>query len=263
MLALLWLILFTTFNNLVGGIYMALLDPYGLSLVSVEVWGLLCGVLGVGFLAGGAIIGKFGLEEADKAVPGWTVSGLESAAQQEVADAQAEAGAGDAGDVYPQSAFAENSEHSMTQEEIDRLKAENAALRKQAADAAKKQAHDANVAFAEGLVTAGKLAPAGKDVAVAMLDLIGTQPEAVQFGEGDAKQPLGDAFKAWLSGQPVAAEFAEVATKGRAADAVGTSAQYAEGADPARIALDRKARAYARERSVSYAEAVNAVIAAS
>ena len=59
--ALLWLILFTTFNNLVGGVYMALLDPYGLSLVSVEVWGLLCGVLGVGFLAGGAIIGKFGL----------------------------------------------------------------------------------------------------------------------------------------------------------------------------------------------------------
>lgn len=59
--ALLWLILFTTFNNLVGGVYMALLDPYGLSLVSVEVWGLLYGVLGVGFLAGGAIIGKFGL----------------------------------------------------------------------------------------------------------------------------------------------------------------------------------------------------------
>ena len=34
--ALIWLIIFSTFNNLIGGVYMALLDPYGLSLVSVE-----------------------------------------------------------------------------------------------------------------------------------------------------------------------------------------------------------------------------------
>ena len=58
---LIWLIVFSTFNNLVGGVYMALLDPYGLTLVSVEVWGILFGVLGTGFLAGGAIIGKWGL----------------------------------------------------------------------------------------------------------------------------------------------------------------------------------------------------------
>lgn len=59
--ALIWLIIFSTFNNLVGGVYMALLDPYGLTLVSVEVWGILFGVLGMGFLAGGAAIGRWGL----------------------------------------------------------------------------------------------------------------------------------------------------------------------------------------------------------
>lgn len=35
------LIIFATINNALGGVYMALMDPYGLTLVSVEVWGLL------------------------------------------------------------------------------------------------------------------------------------------------------------------------------------------------------------------------------
>ena len=35
------LIVFATFNNFLGGVFMALIDAYGLSLVSVEVWGLL------------------------------------------------------------------------------------------------------------------------------------------------------------------------------------------------------------------------------
>ena len=55
------LILFTTFNNLIGGVYMALMDPYGLTLFSVELWGLVLGVTSTGFLIGGAAIAKFGL----------------------------------------------------------------------------------------------------------------------------------------------------------------------------------------------------------
>ncbi|MBU1335473.1 MAG: MFS transporter [Alphaproteobacteria bacterium] len=55
------LIFFATFNNFLGGIFMALLDAYGLSLVSVQVWGLLFGVLSTAFIASGIIISKFGL----------------------------------------------------------------------------------------------------------------------------------------------------------------------------------------------------------
>ena len=40
---------------------MALMDAYGLSLVSVQVWGLLWGVLSLGFIIGGLIIAKWGL----------------------------------------------------------------------------------------------------------------------------------------------------------------------------------------------------------
>lgn len=55
------LIFFTTFNNFLGGVFMALMDAYGLSLVSVQTWGFLWGVLSSGFILGGAIIATRGL----------------------------------------------------------------------------------------------------------------------------------------------------------------------------------------------------------
>lgn len=58
---LIGLIIFSTFNNFLGGVYMGLLDPYGLELVSVELWGILFGLSGIGFIVGGAIIAKKGL----------------------------------------------------------------------------------------------------------------------------------------------------------------------------------------------------------
>lgn len=58
---LLALIAFTTFNNLVGGVYMALMDPYGLTLFSVQLWGIVLGITSVGFLIGGAAVARFGL----------------------------------------------------------------------------------------------------------------------------------------------------------------------------------------------------------
>lgn len=56
-----WLILFTTFNNLVGGVFMALMDPYGLTLFPVELWGIVLGVTSIGFIVGGGIVAKRGL----------------------------------------------------------------------------------------------------------------------------------------------------------------------------------------------------------
>ncbi|WP_430647315.1 MFS transporter [Agromyces sp. GXS1127] len=55
------LIIFATFNNLIGGVYMALMDPYGLTIFPVEVWGVVLGVTATGFIIGGAVIAKFGL----------------------------------------------------------------------------------------------------------------------------------------------------------------------------------------------------------
>ncbi len=55
------LILFTTLNNLIGGVYIALMDPYGLTLFPVEIWGIVFGVASTGFIIGGLVIAKFGL----------------------------------------------------------------------------------------------------------------------------------------------------------------------------------------------------------
>lgn len=58
---LLGLIFFSMFNNFIGGSYMALMDPYGLTLFSVEMWGVIFGIASTGFIIGGILIAKFGL----------------------------------------------------------------------------------------------------------------------------------------------------------------------------------------------------------
>jgi DHA3 family multidrug efflux protein-like MFS transporter len=55
------LIVFTCVNNLVGGVFMALMDPYGLSLVSVQAWGLLWGALSALVILGGLLVARTGL----------------------------------------------------------------------------------------------------------------------------------------------------------------------------------------------------------
>ncbi|CAA9246763.1 MAG: Uncharacterized MFS-type transporter [uncultured Acidimicrobiales bacterium] len=58
---LMMLIVFAAFNNLLGGVFMALMDAYGLSLVSVETWGFLWGFISMAFIAGGLAVARFGL----------------------------------------------------------------------------------------------------------------------------------------------------------------------------------------------------------
>ncbi len=55
------LIAFSCFNNFLGGAFMSLMDAYGLSLVSVQVWGLLWGVLSAFVIAGGLVVARVGL----------------------------------------------------------------------------------------------------------------------------------------------------------------------------------------------------------
>lgn len=55
------LLFFATFNNFLGGVYMSLMDAYGLSLVSVESWGILWGIISFGFIIGGITVARKGL----------------------------------------------------------------------------------------------------------------------------------------------------------------------------------------------------------
>lgn len=55
------LIAFAAFNNLLGGVYMSFMDPYGLELFSVQAWGVVFGLCATGFIVGGALVARFGL----------------------------------------------------------------------------------------------------------------------------------------------------------------------------------------------------------
>jgi len=58
----LWaLLFFSVFNNLIGGVFMSLMDPYGLTLFSVQIWGIMLAITSIGFIAGGLAVAKFGL----------------------------------------------------------------------------------------------------------------------------------------------------------------------------------------------------------
>ena len=55
------LIMLAAFNNLVAGVFLALMDAYGLNLVSVETWGFLWGLISFAFIAGGVYVSRHGL----------------------------------------------------------------------------------------------------------------------------------------------------------------------------------------------------------
>jgi DHA3 family multidrug efflux protein-like MFS transporter len=58
------LVVFSAINNLLFGVFIALVDAYGLTLVSVEVWGFLWAVLSTAFIVGGLVISRRGLGAA-------------------------------------------------------------------------------------------------------------------------------------------------------------------------------------------------------
>jgi len=55
------LILFASFNNFLGGVFMALLDAYGLSLMEVQAWGMLWAFVSCAFILSGIVIARTGL----------------------------------------------------------------------------------------------------------------------------------------------------------------------------------------------------------
>jgi DHA3 family multidrug efflux protein-like MFS transporter len=55
------LIALAGFNNLLAGVFLALMDAYGLELVSVQAWGLLWGFISLAFIAGGVLVSRRGL----------------------------------------------------------------------------------------------------------------------------------------------------------------------------------------------------------
>jgi hypothetical protein len=205
------------------------------------------------------LIGKFGQEEADKVVPGYQVATLEQGAQDELREAQAETGA------IASPGFSEHphQETVVTPEQKAALEAENAQLKTQLAEIKQAGIHAGHAAFAEKLVAAGQMLPAQSAVAVATLDHLAALETPVEFGEGDDKAPLLDAFKSFLQDMPKLVEFAEQATNQRAATDGDASVDFAApagyGVDGDSLAVHKRALAYQAQHKTDYMTAVQAV----
>jgi hypothetical protein len=212
------------------------------------------------------LIGKFGQDEADRVVPNYQVQSLEQAAQDELREAAAEASTTAAPVVAfsaPSNPSNPSLESIVTPQEKAALEAENQRLRAQLRAAQAAEASQASVAFCDQLINEGRLLPAYQGVVVATLNHFATQDAPVEFGEGEAKAPLADGFKALLQSLPTQVALGEVATAaaaaGQAAD-VEFASPDGRGVSAAGLSRHRKALAYMKEHEgASYIQAVTAV----
>jgi len=201
-------------------------------------------------------IEKFGVEEADKAIPSYMVEGAEDAARtpKETADA----------------AYSETGESTMTEEELkaaqDQLAADRAALETRESDlkareesfaeAERTARRDAMHKRVDDLVDAGKIVPAQAPGLKSFAEQLSAEA-TVEFGEGDGaeKKPAVDYFFEFLESQAKGPDFEERAPgTGEAASGDMTAEELAV-----------KAMEYREERAkagtkISYTEAVAAVV---
>ena len=203
------------------------------------------------------LIAERGLDVANQVVPDYQVQALDAAAQQDSCD-----------DAQPMpSAFADYSqENLMTPQEMAALQAENAKLRQQvkesadAALAARRAATTArHEAFADTLIGAGRLLPAQRPVAVALLDHLADHDLPASFAEGEESKPLLAGVQSLLESLPVQVSFEDIATREQRGPAVDRN-------DP--VALAKAAQAFqdsemAAGRSISIEQAVATLAKAS
>lgn len=225
------------------------------------------------------VIEKEGIESADKVLPGWRLESLTASATRAraalakapgLAPAFSETTTQEITTVKPEEAAALQALNAKLQAEIAAGQAELATARagmRASAVAANTAAH---AAFAEALIADARIATADKAVVTALLDFAEPAviqgedaPAVVEFGEGEAKQPIGAAIKAFLQGLPQRVGTGEQASRDRAAATNGAGQgdelQYAEGTPQDQIDLDKRIRAHAKAHSLTYAESAVAI----
>ncbi|EED7270559.1 peptidase [Salmonella enterica subsp. enterica] len=214
-------------------------------------------------------ISQFGLEKTDSVMPDYLIDSLrDDAARTATTDATPAFSdpvgipAEDAIQPVAEKPAPTPPEDTAVDKELQvKLEQENADLKRQLDERNKAEVqrvaterHNANVAFADSLVSDARLAPAGKGLVVAVLDALGDGESPVSFSENGSEQPLVEAFKAQMQKARPLLDFGEVATGDRT-DRTAIPAEFAE-ADPVRLELHTKAVALAQAENITYEAAV-------
>ena len=198
------------------------------------------------------IIEKFGMDEADKALPAYEIEWL-----------------GDTEIQKDDRSFADKTTTIPPKKEATLPKDPDPAFATREADVAAREAklaereakitHDDNVSFAEGLVTDGRLLPASKDKVVAILDAL-PEEASVSFAGGEAKQPPAAALRAVLKEQPKVVSFGRAELPAPGSDAAVAFASDGKQVDGEQLELHSRASAYQRQNpGTAWLDAVRAV----
>lgn len=219
------------------------------------------------------IISQFGIEKADSVVPDYMIDSLRDEAARttttEVAPAFSDPAGIPAEDAIqpvaekpaptpPEEPAVDKELQAKLQKENDDLKRQIEERNKAEAQRVATERHNANVAFADSLVSDARLTPAGKGLVVAVLDALGGGDEPVSFSENGSEQPLVDAFKTQMQKARPLLDFGEVATADNT-DRSAIPAEFAE-ADPARLEMHTKAVALMKAENITYEAAVRRLI---
>ncbi len=196
-------------------------------------------------------IERFGLEEADKALPAYQIEWLQNTEIRK-ADTRAFATPPEPKKEpevkQPDPAFAERE---------SKLAADEAALKKRLGELA----HAENVAFAETLVVEGKLIAASKDKLVSILDAVPAET-AVSFAADAQPTPIDKALRDLLAAQPKVVSFgkADLPAGGKDGGDAASFASDGKQVDQDQLAHHEKALAYQRQHpGTDYLAAVHAV----
>lgn len=215
------------------------------------------------------LIGKFGQEEADKALPGWDVQALADEAIRETTretnpHPQAVAGLSyEEGSTTMTTATATPAADLAAREAAlahgqQQLAADTAALAARQAATAHAARTAAFSEFADGLVRAGQLLPKDK---LGLVSVLGALPEAtvLEFGEGDGlvKKPAADVLQDFLKGLPKVVHFGEHAG---AKGAVVADVDTKDGVAIAKAAVEFQEAQHKAGRTVSLEQAVQHIV---
>lgn len=209
------------------------------------------------------LIGDRGQEVADQVIPTWAIDTIVDAAR--IDDKPAPDFSEPA---QPQTSTTEDT--PVTEAEKTALLADNARLQRevqQHKDEKRQETqaaiHSGSVAFAEGLVAAGRLLPKHSAALIAVLDFAEGTEKPLEFGEGDARQPIATGLKAIFNDLPKQISFAEQASKERQTSGARTGAEleFAEvETDPGRLDLHVRASQLAADKGIPYESAVRQLI---
>lgn len=204
-------------------------------------------------------IGQFGLEAADKVIPAWDVDALQREAMRpepELIPNHTTAYAEGANAVTTATTAASDAALAARAAELDSREA--AITAQEAAQAALvRQARTAGIAaFADGLVTQGRLLPAERGAIVALAEAMPDTAEVIEFADGDPAKPVKrtplEVLQGFLKNLPPRVEFGERAKP----EATGATVDLADGNAIAVAAVEFQQAEAKAGRSVSIEAAV-------